>query len=35
MKNPWDETEEAYIVTGIDENLDEAMKEAVRETTGG
>ncbi len=32
MKNPWGETEEAYIVTGIDENLDEAMKEAVRET---
>ncbi len=32
MKNPWGETEEAYIVTGIDKNLDEAMKEAVRET---
>jgi len=32
MNNPWGETEEAYIVTGIDENLDEAMKEAVRET---
>lgn len=32
MKNPWGETEEAYVVTGIDEDLDEAMKEAVRET---
>ncbi|MDP9480908.1 MAG: acetamidase/formamidase family protein [Actinomycetota bacterium] len=32
MKNPWGETEEAWIVTGMDEDLDEAMKEAVRET---
>ncbi len=32
MNNPWGETEKAYIVTGIDQNLDEAMKEAVRET---
>ncbi|MBA2443030.1 MAG: acetamidase/formamidase family protein [Rubrobacter sp.] len=32
LKNPWGETGDAYIVTGIDEDLDEAMKEAVRET---
>ena len=32
LENPWGETEEAWIVTGIDEDLDEAMKEAVRET---
>ncbi len=32
MKNPWGETEEAYVVTGIHENLDEAVKEAVRKT---
>lgn len=32
LANPWGETEEAWIVTGIDEDLDEAMKEAVRET---
>ncbi|CAN5187331.1 acetamidase/formamidase family protein [soil metagenome] len=32
LVNPWGETEDAYIVTGINENLDEAMKQAVRET---
>jgi acetamidase/formamidase len=32
LKNPWGETGDVYIVTGIDEDLDEAMKEAVRET---
>ncbi|MDN5698230.1 MAG: acetamidase/formamidase family protein, partial [Rubrobacter sp.] len=32
LTNPWGETEEAYIVTGINEDLDEAMKQAVRET---
>ncbi|MGB3681887.1 MAG: acetamidase/formamidase family protein [Rubrobacteraceae bacterium] len=32
LKNPWGETEDAWIVTGINEDLDEAMKEAVRET---
>ena len=32
LTNPWGETEEAWIVLGIDEDLDEAMKEAVRET---
>ena len=32
LKNPFGETEDAYVVTGIDEDLDEAMKEAVRET---
>lgn len=32
MNNPWGETEEAWIVTGIDKDLDDAMKEAVRET---
>lgn len=32
LKNPWGETEDAWVVTGINEDLDEAMKEAVRET---
>lgn len=32
LENPWGETEDAWVVTGIDEDLDEAMKEAVRET---
>lgn len=32
LTNPWGETEEAYVVTGINEDLDEAMKQAVRET---
>lgn len=32
LKNPWGETEDAWVVTGIDEDLDEAMMEAVRET---
>lgn len=32
LKNPFGETEDAYVVTGIDEDLDEALKEAVRET---
>lgn len=32
MKNPWGETDEAWVLTGIDGNLDQAVQEAVRET---
>ncbi len=32
LANPWGETEDAWVVTGINEDLDEALKEAVRET---
>lgn len=32
LKNPWGETPDSWIVTGIDKNLDEALQEAVRET---
>jgi acetamidase/formamidase len=32
MSNPWGETKDAWIVTGIDTDLGEAMQEAVRET---
>lgn len=32
LKNPWGETSESWVVTGIDEDLDAAMQEAVRET---
>ncbi len=32
LKNPWGETPEAWIVTGIDKDLDSALQEAVKET---
>lgn len=32
LKNPWGETPESWVVTGIDEDLDAALREAVRET---
>lgn len=32
MKNPWGETPDSWVVTGIDEDLDAALQEAVRET---